>query len=630
MLGISQLQFPSRDSGKIRFFSYLGTFVSLSILLNPVSICFMGATLLFRSEIKAFYVYKEMKAAKQQKVSKREYWEIFFKNNITKVVYFCLLSAGMMYFSFTSTFLLVASFGAIPLTMLLILLQSELRPKDFNPLTLFKAAMDFFVEGIKENSRSLVNGLDARFEHLLPHMLNDETIKNIKLLAEKYGEKIPEYKDVINSGEFINFIEYIKDIEDPRVLKDDAKNKLILFLKDFCENDQKHSSGFTGGQILLLVLRACNDGEGEVIVNKRDALIVNLLDTQTFSTKERIPNTCFTGIIYRMLSSLEGMHFDPEIKFTPPRRMFLEEAKNQASRFMLDVLKKKKNNKEIFHAWYQVQNDPDSQKIVDDFIAEVRVPLMRELLGFGSVYTEQIVLMLMNSIGSIRLKRIEGTILLCVEGELKKHGLDNLYDNQVENIANKVFLALLDKDLLNTDFSLKNLFIRKEEYMIISEIVEREAERLKLEPKKTMEGQVVRMLNNLNRLPQSRRCYRIYEELGKNDEDKKREVKRILHERLKLPEKTINALLKEESLSKLELAIEDIYHQSKNNVVELYNKIKEVKREFTEDELLTAEEIDSIVKGKIVNLSTEDKLVLSKGRLSRCSSVSNMASGYDL
>lgn len=84
----------------------------------------MGATLLFRSEIKAFYVYKEMKAAEQQKVNKGGYWEIFFKNNIRKVVYFFLLSACMMYFSFTSTFLLISSLVAIPLTMLLILLQS--------------------------------------------------------------------------------------------------------------------------------------------------------------------------------------------------------------------------------------------------------------------------------------------------------------------------------------------------------------------------------------------------------------------------------------------------------------------------------------------------------------------------
>ncbi|MBD0391007.1 hypothetical protein IC220_00805 [Wolbachia endosymbiont of Pentalonia nigronervosa] len=628
MLGISQLQFPSRDSGKLRFFSYLGTFVSLSILLNPVNICFMGATLLFRSEIKTFYVYQEMKAAKQQKVNKREYWEIFFKNNIIKVVYFFLLSAGMMYLSFTSTFLLVASLGAVPLTMLLILLQSELRPKDFNPLTLFKAAMKFFVEGIKENSRALVNSFDAKFEHLIPHMLNDETIKNIKLLAEKYGEKIPECKDVINSGEFTNFIEYI---EDSRVLKDEAKNKLILFLKDFCENDQQHSSGFTGGQVLLLVLRACSDGEGEAIINKRDALIVNLLDTQTFSTKERIPNTCFTGIVYRMLSSLEGMHHDPEIKFTPPRRMFLAEAKNQASRILLGILKKKKNSEEIFNAWYKVQNDlhdSNSQKIVDDFIAEVRMPLMRELLGFGSIYTEQIVLMLMNSINSIEL-RPRDVFLPFVEHELQKHDLN---DNQKEDIKWKIFLELLNEKFLNTDFLLKKSTPGKEKELMgvicrmISEIIKKEVEWLKLEPKKSpLEGQVVGMLNHMNMLPRSRRCYRIYKELGKNAEDK-REVKRILHEKLELPEETINALLKEEYLNQLKFEIKDSYNYNKNNVAELYCKLKGIKEEFAKNGLLTAEEMDSIVKGEMADLSKKDKF-MSSNRLSR---VNKTASGYSL
>lgn len=71
------------------------------------------------------------------------------------------------------------------------------------------------------------------------------------------------------------------------------------------------------------------------------------------------------------------------------------------------------------------------------------------------MYTEQIVLMLMNSIRSIRLKRIEGAILRRVEGELKKHVLDNLDDNQVENIKWKVFLELLNKDFLSKDFLLK-------------------------------------------------------------------------------------------------------------------------------------------------------------------------------
>jgi len=631
MLGFSQLQFPSRDSGKIRFFSYLGTFISLSVLLNPVSICFMGATLLFRSEIKTFYVYKEMKAAEQEKVNKREYWEIFFKNNITKVVSFFLLSACMMYVSFTATFLLIASLGAIPLTMLLVLLQSELRPKDFNPLTLLKDAMSLLLEGIKENLRSLVNSVDVRFEHLLPHLLNDETFQNIEKLKDKYGEKIPECKDIINSGEFTNFTEYIRSSP---VLKDDAKkNKFILFLNEFCENDQKHSSGFTGGQILLLVLRACNDGEDAAIVNKKDALIVNLFDTQVFSRTERIPNTCFTGVVFRMLSSLEGMHSYPEIKFTPPRGLFFEGAKNQASRFMLNVLKKKKNSKEIFHAWYKVQSDPNdsnSQKIVDAFIEEVKMPLMKNLLDFGSIYTEQMVLMLMNNINSIGL-RPRDIFLTFVERKLQERDLDKLDDNQVENIKWKVFLELLDKDLLNTDFSLKKLTPEKGNKLMgmISEIIEREAERLKLESEKAFENKVVCTLDLVKRLSPSKRCYTAYTYHGKNDEDKK-EVKRILCQRLKLSEDTINTMLKEEFLNKLELEIEGIYNHSKNNVVELYYKIKEVKKEFAKDGLLTAEEIDNIVKEKMVNLSTEDQLVLSKGRLSRCLSIGSITNGYCL
>ncbi|WP_267959070.1 hypothetical protein [Wolbachia pipientis] len=32
----------------------------------------------------------------------------------------------------------------------------------------------------------------------------------------------------------------------------------MMFLQDFCKGNEKHSSGFNGGQILLLVLKACN------------------------------------------------------------------------------------------------------------------------------------------------------------------------------------------------------------------------------------------------------------------------------------------------------------------------------------------------------------------------------------
>jgi hypothetical protein len=172
MIGISQLQFPSKGSSRLKFVSYSATFVSLSIITNPVSVLFSLGTIFFRSEIKTLYIYREIKTAKQQKMSKREYWEIFFKNNAIKVAAFLLFSAFITYLTFTSTFLLISLLGTIPLTMLLVLLQSELRPKDFNPFTLLKASMNFFREGMKENLRGLVNSFDIKLEHLLPHQLN--------------------------------------------------------------------------------------------------------------------------------------------------------------------------------------------------------------------------------------------------------------------------------------------------------------------------------------------------------------------------------------------------------------------------------------------------------------------------
>ncbi|WP_353284555.1 hypothetical protein [Wolbachia endosymbiont (group A) of Lasioglossum fulvicorne] len=336
MIGISQLQFPSKESSRLKFVSYFATFVSLSIITNPVNVLFSLGTIFFRSEIKTLYTYKEIKAAKQQKMSKREYWEIFFKNNTIKVAAFLLFSAFITYLTFTTTFLLISLLGTIPLTMLLILLQSELRPKDFNPFTLLKASINFFLEGIKENLRGMVNSFDVKLEHLLPHKLNDDIIKNIDKLKDKYGEEVS--KDVINDREFKQFIEYINDLYELnyRQFSDEDKGRVIAFLNDFCKDDQKHSSGFTGGRILLLVLKACNDGDREAVKNKKDALITNLLDSQTFSRKERIPNTCFTGIIYRMLSTLEGIHPDPEIRFTPPRQILLSEAQNEAREFMLE------------------------------------------------------------------------------------------------------------------------------------------------------------------------------------------------------------------------------------------------------------------------------------------------------
>ncbi|WP_265027076.1 hypothetical protein [Wolbachia endosymbiont (group A) of Bombylius major] len=624
MIGISQIQFPSKDSSKLKFVSYFGAFVSLSIITNPVNVLFSLGTMFFRSEIKTLYIYKEIKTAKQQKMSKREYWEIFFKNNTIKVAAFLLFSAFITYLTFTTTFLLISLLGTIPLTMLLILLQSELRPKDFNPFTLLKASINFFLEGIKENLRGMVNSFDVKLEHLLPHQLNDDIIKNIDKLKGKYSEQVPE--DVIKNDEYIQFIGYINNSYE---FSDEDKGRVIAFLDDFCKDDQKHSSGFTGGQVLLLVLRACNDGDGEAVKSKKDALISNLIDSQTFSRKERIPNTCFTGIIYRMLSTLEGIHPDPEIRFTPPREMLLSEAQNKAREFMLDRLKNKKNNKEILKAWYDVQNgyeDDESQKIVDDFISEVSIPLMRKLLSITSQYSEQIVLTLMKNISSIKLNKLQCCELVQhMRNKLQEHDLDD-QESLLENIGKKVFLELLNRDLLETDFSLKDSSLDGAK-RIANKIIGEEVAEFKLKAEKTIEGQIISMLDGLKMLPKEKRCYRLYVELSKNNENDKEKIKKILQERLKVTKAAMDEMLKKEASHKLELEIESVYEGNKDHVTQLYEKIRETKKEFIEDGLLTPQEVENITKAKIIDLNKEDKIIPSSN-LSRSLSVNNLAVHY--
>ncbi len=621
MIGISQLQFPSKGSSRLKFVSYFATFVSLSIITNPVSVLFSLGTIFFRSEIKTLYIYKEIKTAKQQKMSKREYWEIFFKNNAIKVAAFLLFSAFITYLTFTSTFLLISLLGTIPLTMLLVLLQSELRPKDFNPFTLLKASMNFFREGMKENLRGLVNSFDIKLEHLLPHQLNDDIIENVDKLKDKYGEQVPE--DVIKNDEYIQFIGYINNSYE---LSGEDKGRVIAFLNDFCKNDQKHSSGFTGGQILLLVLRACNDGDREAVKNKKDALITNLLDSQTFSRKERIPNTCFTGIVYRMLSTLEGIHPDPEIRFTTPQQISISEAENEAREFMLDRLKDKKNSKEIRKAWHTVQNnhkDNESQKIVDDFISEVSIPLMRKLLSFFSQYSEQIVLTLMKNISSIGLNKLQCFELVQhMRNKLQEHGLGD-QESLLENIGEKVFLELLNQNLLKTDFFLKGSSF-DEAKKIADTIIVEEVKEFKLKAEGTIEGQVVRMLDGLRFLPQEKKLYRVYSEFSRNNENDKEKIKKILQERLEVTKAAMDEMLKEGASHKLELEIESVYEGNKDHVTQLYKKIRETKKEFIEDGLLTLQEVESITKAKIINLNKEDKIIPSSN-LSRILSVNNLA-----
>lgn len=582
MIGVSQIQFPGKDSYRLKTASYFAAFVSLSILVNPANVFLSFATLFFRSEIKTFYVYKDIKAAKQEKISKKEYWEIFFEKNKIKIASFLLFFASITYITFTTTFLLVSLLATIPLAMILILLQSELRPKDFNPFTLLKAAISFFLEGIKENSRGLVNSFDIKLEHLLPHQLNNDIIKNIDKLKDKYTEQVSE--DTINNEGFKEFIEYINHLHmlDGQPFSNENKGKLVMFLQDFCKGNEKHSSGFTGGQILLLVLRACNDGDREAVKNKKDALIANLLDSQTFSRKERIPNTCFTGVIYRMLSTLEGIHSDPEIKFTPPRQMLLTEAENEARKFMLDRLKNKKNSKEILRAWHNAQNnyeDDKSQKIVDDFIAEVSVPLMRRLLSFTSQYSEQIVLTLMKNISSVKLNKLEHFVLgQHMRDRLQEHALDD----QLENIKEKVFLKLLNQNLLRIDFSLKDSFLN-EAKGIADEIIKEEVEKFRSETAEKarkvnpIEAQIDATLQNLSALPRERKCCIAYNRLnGQYKGDKREIMENILLKKLEITKEEMNKMLEEYDIRKLKLALDDACKKSGKNMEEIIKEVEEV------------------------------------------------------
>ncbi|MDD9331501.1 MAG: hypothetical protein PV340_02470 [Wolbachia sp.] len=580
MIGVSQLQFPSKDSSRLKFAGYFAAFVSLSIITNPVNVLFSLGTIFFRSEIKTFYIYKEIKTAKQQKISKKEYWEIFFKNNTIKLLSFFLFLAFITYIAFTSTFLLISLFGTIPLTMVLILLQSELRPKDFNPFTLFKAAMNFFLEGIKENLRGLVNSFDVKLEHLLPHQLNDNINENVHKLKVRYGEAIPE--GVIESDEFKQFIDYINNLHE---LSDEDQGRAVTFLNDFCNDDQKHSSGLTGGQILLLVLRACNDGDNESVKNKKDALIINLIDSQTFSRKERIPNTCFTGIIYRMLSTLEGIHPNPEIRFTPPKQILLSEAESEARYFILDRLKNKKNNKEIFNAWYKVQNNAndESQKIIDEFISVVRIPLMRKLLSFTSQYSGQAVLTLIKNIGSMKLNRqLDYRLTIHIVRELRKHNLTGNQEGLLEKIKGKVFLELLNKDLLKTDFSLKDSSL-DEARRIADKIIREEVEKFKLKAAernkrvRSIEALVDITMQNLLSLPREKQCCIAYRQLSSRCKGDEREImENILLKRLGITKKEMYNMLEENDIFKLKLVLNDACEKSGKNMEEIIKAVEEV------------------------------------------------------
>ncbi len=285
-----------------------------------------------------------------------------------------------------------------------------------------------------------------------------------------------------------------------------------------------------------------------------------------------------------MLSTLEGIHPDPEIRFTPPRQILLPEAQNEARKFMLDRLKNKKNNKEIFNAWYKVQNNPgdnESQKIVDDFISEVSIPLMRKLLSITSQYSEQIVLTLMKSIGFMELNMLEDFLLDHIRNKLKENSLDN-QEHLLKNVKEKVFLGLLNRDLLKTDFSLKDSSLdgakRIADKIIIGEVGKFRSEAAeKAREVNPIEAQIDATLQNLSALPREKKCCIAYNRLSSQYKgDERKIMEDILLKKLEITKEEMDKMLEENDIRKLKLALDDACKKSGKSMEEMIKEVEEV------------------------------------------------------
>lgn len=373
MIGISQLQFPSKESSKLKFFVYLGIVQALNILTMPTSIAIFFVAVLYRSKVQTFLTYKKIK---NEEVNKKEYWKIFIKDNIIKSVFFLSLVGFILYLSFTKTLILAWLLAPIPLTMLIILLQPEVRPKKLNPIALFKNAVNLLLDGARENLFGMKCIVNTAIEHTLPHLSNDSIIDNVNILKDKYGEKVPEPKDVIRNDEFVKFIQYIKEEKE---FRKSNESEFINYLNRWCNNDEQvHVSGLTGGQILYLVLKACNSGDSESVAAKRRELAKSLMYAINYAQGTFIPETCFTGIIGAAIKSLEGIHPDIRVEYLMEDRIGTD-AKDEACKFIKKELQKKKNHKEILNAWDK--SDDSSNQITSNFIQEIRIPLMRNLFS---------------------------------------------------------------------------------------------------------------------------------------------------------------------------------------------------------------------------------------------------------
>ncbi|WP_250295141.1 hypothetical protein [Wolbachia endosymbiont of Oedothorax gibbosus] len=231
-----------------------------------------------------------------RKLSKKEYWKIFGQGNIIKSILISCIAGLTIHYFFSKLFILTWLLAPIPLAVGIILLQPETRPAKLNPIALLKASLKLLSEGLYENLIGTKNMVNAMKEHMMPHMANGSIIDSINTLKDKYGEKIPEPNGVIHNDEFVKFIKYI---EGKKEFGSNNKKELINFFNKWCNDDKQiHVSGLTGGQILYLILKACNSGDSESVTTKRRELVGSLMYAVNYAKGTIVPETCFTGIIW--------------------------------------------------------------------------------------------------------------------------------------------------------------------------------------------------------------------------------------------------------------------------------------------------------------------------------------------
>ncbi|WCR58628.1 MAG: hypothetical protein PG978_000042 [Wolbachia endosymbiont of Ctenocephalides felis wCfeF] len=376
MIGFSQIQLPSSGSSKVRTALYLSFYYALTIATIPTSIAVSLVSALYDTEIKTFLGYKKIKGG--EKISKKEYWKIFGQDNIIKSILVSCVAGLTIYYFFSKPLILAWLLAPIPLAIGIILLQPETRPAKLNPIALLKASLKLLSDGLYENLIGTKNMMSAMKEHMMPHMANDSIVDSINTLKGEYGEKIPEPNSVIRNDELVEFIKFV---EEEKEFGNNDKRGLVSFLKEWCNDDkQVHVSGLTGGQILYLVLKACNSGDDESIAAKRQELVRSLMYAMNYAKGTVVPETCFTGIIGAMLKSLEGIHPGIEVKYLMEDRIGMH-AENEACEFIKKELRKKKNHQEILDAWDKL--DDSSNQIISNFIQEVKIPLMRRLFSLN-------------------------------------------------------------------------------------------------------------------------------------------------------------------------------------------------------------------------------------------------------